>query len=336
VLVRFTGEMQAGITLRDLVNAIPYVAIQRGLLTVEKKGKKNVFSGRILEIEGLPDLKIEQAFELSDASAERSAGGCTVRLNEAPIREYLNSNINLLQWMIAQGYGDVRTIERRIKEMQDWLANPVLLEPDADAEYFEVLEINMSDIKEPLLACPNDPDDIKPLSAVAGTKIDEVFLGSCMTNIGHFRAAGKLLQDAVGRDAINRVSTENDSVLPTRLWIAPPTKMDESQLTKEGYYDTFNKAGARTEMPGCSLCMGNQARVAENATVVSTSTRNFPNRLGNGANVYLSSAELAAVCSILGKIPTVEEYMRYAREINATAEESYRYLNFDQMASYQS
>jgi aconitate hydratase 2/2-methylisocitrate dehydratase len=336
VLVRFTGEMQAGITLRDLVNAIPYVAIQRGLLTVEKKGKKNVFSGRILEIEGLPDLKIEQAFELSDASAERSAGGCTVRLNEAPIREYLNSNIALLQWMIAQGYGDVRTIERRIKEMQDWLANPVLLEPDADAEYFEVLEINMSDIKEPLLACPNDPDDIKPLSAVAGTKIDEVFLGSCMTNIGHFRAAGKLLQDAVGRDAINRVSTENDSVLPTRLWIAPPTKMDESQLTKEGYYDTFNKAGARTEMPGCSLCMGNQARVAENATVVSTSTRNFPNRLGNGANVYLSSAELAAVCSILGKIPTVEEYMRYAREINATAEESYRYLNFDQMASYQS
>jgi aconitate hydratase 2/2-methylisocitrate dehydratase len=295
-----------------------------------------VFSGRILEIEGLPDLKIEQAFELSDASAERSAGGCTVRLNEAPIREYLNSNIALLQWMIAQGYGDVRTIERRIKEMQDWLANPVLLEPDADAEYFEVLEINMSDIKEPLLACPNDPDDIKPLSAVAGTKIDEVFLGSCMTNIGHFRAAGKLLQDAVGRDAINRVSTENDSVLPTRLWIAPPTKMDESQLTKEGYYDTFNKAGARTEMPGCSLCMGNQARVAENATVVSTSTRNFPNRLGNGANVYLSSAELAAVCSILGKIPTVEEYMRYAREINATAEESYRYLNFDQMASYQS
>jgi aconitate hydratase 2/2-methylisocitrate dehydratase len=323
VLVRFTGEMQAGITLRDLVNAIPYVAIQRGLLTVEKKGKKNVFSGRILEIEGLPDLKVEQAFELSDASAERSAGGCTVRLNEAPIREYLNSNITLLQWMIAQGYGDVRTIERRIKAMQDWLDNPVLLEADADAEYFEVLEINMSDIKEPLLACPNDPDDIKPLSAVAGTKIDEVFLGSCMTNIGHFRAAGKLLAQQKGD-------------LPSKLWIAPPTKMDESQLTKEGYYDTFKKAGARTEMPGCSLCMGNQARVAENATVVSTSTRNFPNRLGNGANVFLSSAELAAVCSLLGKIPTVEEYMSYAGQINATADDTYRYLNFNQMDSYQS
>jgi aconitate hydratase 2/2-methylisocitrate dehydratase len=323
VLVRFTGEMQPGITLRDLVNAIPYAALQRGLLTLDKKGKKNVFSGRILEIEGLPDLKIEQAFELSDASAERSAGGCTVRLNEAPIREYLTSNITLLRWMIAQGYGDVRTIERRIKAMQDWLDNPVLLTADADAEYFEVLEINMSDIKEPLLACPNDPDDIKPLSAVAGTKIDEVFLGSCMTNIGHFRAAGKLLEQQKGD-------------LPSKLWIAPPTKMDESQLTKEGYYDTFAKVGARTEMPGCSLCMGNQARVAENATVVSTSTRNFPNRLGNGANVFLSSAELAAVCSLLGKIPTVEEYMSYAGQINATAEESYRYLNFNQMDSYQS
>jgi len=322
VLVRFTGEMQAGITLRDLVNAIPYVALQRGLLTLDKKGKKNVFSGRILEIEGLPDLKIEQAFELSDASAERSAGGCTVRLNEAPIREYLNSNITLLQWMIKQGYGDVRTIERRIADMQAWLANPVLLEPDSDAEYFEVLEINMSDIKEPLLACPNDPDDIKPLSAVAGTKIDEVFLGSCMTNIGHFRAAGKLLAQQQGE-------------LPSKLWIAPPTKMDESQLKTEGYYDTFNKAGARTEMPGCSLCMGNQARVAENATVVSTSTRNFPNRLGNGANVYLSSAELAAVCSLLGKIPTVAEYMHYAGQINATADDTYRYLNFNQLASYQ-
>ncbi len=321
VLVRFSGEMQPGITLRDLVNAIPYIALQRGLLTLDKKGKKNVFSGRILEIEGLPDLKIEQAFELSDASAERSAGGCTVRLNEAPIREYLNSNITLLRWMIAQGYGEVRTIERRIQEMQAWLANPVLLEPDADAEYFEVIEINMSDIKEPLLACPNDPDDIKPLSAVAGTKIDEVFLGSCMTNIGHFRAAGKLLEQQKG-------------ALPSKLWIAPPTKMDESQLTKEGYYDTFSKAGARTEMPGCSLCMGNQARVAENATVVSTSTRNFPNRLGNGAQVFLSSAELAAVCSILGKIPTVEEYMQYANQINAKAEDTYRYLNFDQMAGY--
>lgn len=323
VLVRFTGEMQAGITLRDLVNAIPYVALQRGLLTLDKKGKKNVFSGRILEIEGLPDLKVEQAFELSDASAERSAGGCTVRLNEAPIREYLNSNITLLKWMIAQGYGDVRTIERRVKAMQDWLDNPVLLEADADAEYFEIIEVNMSDIKEPLLACPNDPDDIKPLSAVAGTKIDEVFLGSCMTNIGHFRAAGKLLEQQQGD-------------LPSKLWIAPPTKMDESQLTKEGYYDTFAKVGARTEMPGCSLCMGNQARVAKNATVVSTSTRNFPNRLGDGANVYLSSAELAAVCSLLGKIPSVEEYMSYAGQINATADDTYRYLNFNQMDSYQS
>ncbi|MEE7624710.1 bifunctional aconitate hydratase 2/2-methylisocitrate dehydratase [Methylobacter sp. Wu8] len=321
VLVRFKGEMQPGITLRDLVNAIPYVAIQRGLLTVEKQGKKNVFSGRILEIEGLPDLKVEQAFELSDASAERSAGGCTVRLNEAPIREYLNSNITLLKWMIAEGYGDVRTIERRIKAMEEWLANPVLLGPDADAEYHEIIEIDMTEIKEPLLACPNDPDDIKPLSAVAGTKIDEVFLGSCMTNIGHFRAAGKLLEKQKGE-------------LPTRLWVAPPTKMDQTQLTEEGYYSTFGKAGARTEMPGCSLCMGNQARVAENSTVVSTSTRNFPNRLGNGANVYLSSAELAAVCSILGKIPTFDEYMHYASQINETAEDTYRYLNFDQMDSY--
>lgn len=322
VLVRFKGEMQPGITLRDLVNAIPYVAIQRGLLTVEKQGKKNVFSGRILEIEGLPDLKVEQAFELSDASAERSAGGCTVRLNEAPIREYLNSNITLLKWMITKGYGDVRTIERRIKAMEEWLANPVLLTPDADAEYFEIIEIDMSEIKEPLLACPNDPDDVKTLSAVAGTKIDEVFLGSCMTNIGHFRAAGKLLEKQKGE-------------LPTRLWIAPPTKMDQTQLTEEGYYSTFSKAGARMEIPGCSLCMGNQARVAENSTVVSTSTRNFPNRLGNGANVYLSSAELAAVCSILGKIPTFDEYMHYASQINETAEDTYRYLNFDQMDSYQ-
>ncbi|MGZ8173734.1 MULTISPECIES: bifunctional aconitate hydratase 2/2-methylisocitrate dehydratase [Methylobacter] len=321
VLVRFKGEMQPGITLRDLVNAIPYVAIQRGLLTVEKQGKKNVFSGRILEIEGLPDLKVEQAFELSDASAERSAGGCTVRLNEAPIREYLNSNITLLKWMIAEGYGDVRTIERRIKAMEAWLANPVLLTPDADAEYFEVIEIDMSEIKEPLLACPNDPDDVKTLSAVAGTKIDEVFLGSCMTNIGHFRAAGKLLEKHQGK-------------LPTQLWVAPPTKMDQTQLTEEGYSSTFDKAGARTEMPGCSLCMGNQARVAENATVVSTSTRNFPNRLGDGANVYLSSAELAAVCSILGKIPTFEEYMHYAGQINETAGDTYRYLNFDRMDSY--
>ena len=327
VLVRFTGTMQPGITLRDLVNAIPYVAIQRGLLTVEKQGKKNVFSGRILEIEGLPDLKVEQAFELSDASAERSAGGCTVRLNEAPIREYLNSNITLLKWMISEGYGDGRTIERRIASMTDWLANPVLLEADTDAEYFEIIEIDMNEIKEPLLACPNDPDDIKTLSAVAGTKIDEVFLGSCMTNIGHFRAAGKLLN--------THAAQGNQGELPTRLWIAPPTKMDQSQLTEEGYYNTFEQAGARTEMPGCSLCMGNQARVDENSTVVSTSTRNFPNRLGNGANVYLSSAELAAVCSLLGKIPSFEEYMQYANQINETAEDTYRYLNFDKMTAYQ-
>jgi aconitate hydratase 2/2-methylisocitrate dehydratase len=321
VLVRFTGEMQAGITLRDLVNAIPYAAIQKGLLTVDKKGKKNVFSGRILEIEGLPDLKVEQAFELSDASAERSAAGCTVLLNEAPIREYLNSNITLLQWMIKEGYGDARTIERRISKMQEWLATPVLLAPDADAEYFEVIEINLNEITEPLLACPNDPDDIKKLSDVAGTHIDEVFLGSCMTNIGHFRAAEKLLK-------------QQTTDLSSKLWIAPPTKMDVSQLTKEGVYQTFEKAGARLEMPGCSLCMGNQARVKEGATVVSTSTRNFPNRLGDNTNVFLSSAELAAVCSILGKIPTVEEYMRYAMQINETADETYQYLNFDQIADY--
>ncbi|WP_024298996.1 bifunctional aconitate hydratase 2/2-methylisocitrate dehydratase [Methylomicrobium lacus] len=321
VLVRFKGKMQPGITLRDMVNAIPYAALQKGLLTVEKKGKKNVFSGRILEIEGLPDLKVEQAFELSDASAERSAGGCTIRLNEAPIREYLTSNITLLKWMIAEGYGDKRTIERRIKAMEDWLANPVLLEADADAEYAEIIEIDMDQIKEPLLACPNDPDDIKPLSEVAGTPIDEVFLGSCMTNIGHFRAAGKLLEQQKGD-------------LPTRLWVAPPTKMDQSQLTEEGYYGTFGKAGARMEMPGCSLCMGNQARVKENATVVSTSTRNFPNRLGNGANVFLASAELAAVCSILGKIPSVEEYMQYAAQIDKSAADTYRYLNFDQIKNY--
>ena len=322
VLVRFTGDMQPGITLRDMVNAIPYAAMQRGLLTIDKKGKKNVFSGRILEIEGLPNLKVEQAFELSDASAERSAGGCTIRLNEAPIREYLTSNITLIKWMLSQGYGDERTLNRRIKSMEEWLKNPVLLEPDKDAEYFEIIEIYMNSITEPLLACPNDPDDIKTLSAVAGTKIDEVFLGSCMTNIGHFRAAGKLLEKQKGE-------------LPTRLWVAPPTKMDQSQLIEEGYYSTFGKAGARMEMPGCSLCMGNQARVAENSTVVSTSTRNFPNRLGNGANVFLSSAELAAVCSILGKIPTFEEYMFYAEQISETAEDTYRYLNFNQMNSYQ-
>jgi aconitate hydratase 2 / 2-methylisocitrate dehydratase len=322
VLVRFKGTMQPGITLRDMVNAIPYAALKRGLLTLDKQGKKNVYSGRILEIEGLPDLKVEQAFELSDASAERSAGGCTIRLNKEPVIEYITSNVTLLKWMIAQGYGDVRTIERRIKNMEVWLAKPVLLEPDQDAEYFEIIEINMDEIKEPLLACPNDPDDIKPLSEVAGTKIDEVFLGSCMTNIGHFRAAGKLLEKLKGD-------------LPTRLWVAPPTKMDQNQLTEEGYYGTFGKAGARMEMPGCSLCMGNQARVKEGATVVSTSTRNFPNRLGNGANVFLSSAELAAVCSILGKIPTFDEYMQYANQISETADDTYRYLNFNQMESYQ-
>ncbi|MDO8842740.1 bifunctional aconitate hydratase 2/2-methylisocitrate dehydratase [Methylicorpusculum sp.] len=321
VLVRFSGEMQPGITLRDLVNAIPYAAIQKGLLTVEKKGKKNVFSGRILEIEGLPDLKVEQAFELSDASAERSAGGCTIRLSDAPIREYLNSNITLLKWMIAEGYGDTRTISRRINAMEEWLANPVLLQPDADAEYFEIIDINMSEIKEPLLACPNDPDDVKTLSDVAGTKIDEVFVGSCMTNIGHFRAAGKLLDKYKGE-------------LPTRLWMSPPTKMDQSQLVEEGYYGIFGRSGARMEMPGCSLCMGNQARVADNATVVSTSTRNFPNRLGNGANVYLASAELASVCSILGRIPTFEEYMQYAMQIQQTSEDTYRYLNFDKIDDY--
>ncbi len=322
VLVRFTGKMQPGITLRDLVNAIPYAAIQRGLLTVEKKGKKNVFSGRILEIEGLPDLKVEQAFELSDASAERSAGGCTIHLGEEPIREYLNSNITLLKWMISEGYGDARTLQRRIDGMQEWLENSLLLEPDADAEYFEVIEIDMNNIKEPIMACPNDPDDVKTLSDVAGTKIDEVFIGSCMTNIGHFRAAAKLLEQQSGE-------------LPTRLWMAPPTKMDQNQLIEEGYYSTFGKAGARTEMPGCSLCMGNQARVADNATVVSTSTRNFPNRLGNNANVYLASAELASVCSILGKIPTFEEYMQYAAVIDESREDTYRYLNFDQIDSYQ-
>ena len=322
VLVRFKGEMQPGITLRDLVNAIPYAAIQRGLLTVEKKGKKNVFSGRILEIEGLPQLKVEQAFELSDASAERSSSGCTVKLDKEPIIEYINSNITMLQWMISDGYGDVRTITRRIEAMQAWLENPVLLEADADAEYAEIIEIDLNEIKEPLLACPNDPDDIKPLSAVAGTKVDEVFIGSCMTNIGHFRAAGKLLEKL-------------DGPVSTRLWIVPPTKMDERQLTAEGYYGIFGRSGARTEMPGCSLCMGNQARVAANSTVVSTSTRNFPNRLGNGANVYLASAELAAVAAIMGKIPSMDEYLAYANDINTMSDEVYRYLNFNEMENYQ-
>ncbi len=321
VLVRFKGEMQPGITLRDLVNAIPYAAIQTGELTVAKEGKKNVFSGRILEIEGLPDLKVEQAFELSDSAAERSAAACSIKLNEAPIREYLNSNIVMLKWMVSQGYGDERTINRRVAGMQEWLANPVLLEGDADAAYASVIEIDLATITEPLLACPNDPDDVKPLSAVAGTKIDEVFIGSCMTNIGHFRAAGKVLEKVGGQ-------------LPTKMWMTPPTKMDAAQLTEEGYYGIYGRAGVRTEMPGCSLCMGNQARVAAKSTVMSTSTRNFPNRLGDGANVYLSSAELAAVGAALGRIPTFEEYMVYAKDLNTMADDVYRYLNFDQIASY--
>lgn len=321
VLVKFTGEMQPGITLRDLVNAIPYEAIKRGLLTVEKKGKKNVYNGRILEIEGLPDLTVEQAFELSDASAERSAGGCTIELSEESVAEYLRSNITMLRWMIDSGYDDARTLERRARAMEEWLQNPTLMRADADAEYAEVIEINMSDIKEPLLACPNDPDDVKPLSEVAGRKIDEVFIGSCMTNIGHFRAAGKLLE-AVG------------GVIPTRLWIAPPTKMDEQQLMEEGVYNIYAAAGARTEMPGCSLCMGNQARIAANSTAVSTSTRNFPNRLGQGADVFLASAELAAIAAVMGKLPTVDEYMQYANQIDSMAPEIYKYLNFDKMPEF--
>jgi aconitate hydratase 2/2-methylisocitrate dehydratase len=320
VLVRFKGEMQPGITLRDLVNAIPYAAIQKGLMTVEKKGKKNVFNGRVLEIEGLPQLKVEQAFELSDASAERSANGCTVYLDKEPIIEYLNSNITLLKWMISNGYQDARTLERRIVAMEQWLENPVLLAPDADAEYAEIIEIDLHDIKEPLLACPNDPDDIKPLSEVAGVHVDEVFIGSCMTNIGHYRAAGKVL--------------ENVKSLPTRMWIVPPTKMDERELKEEGYYNIFGRAGARTEVPGCSLCMGNQARVADGATVVSTSTRNFPNRLGNGANVYLASAELSAVAAALGHIPTVEEYLEGVKNIEPMSSDIYRYLNFHLLPEY--
>jgi aconitate hydratase 2/2-methylisocitrate dehydratase len=321
VQVKFTGEIQPGITLRDLVNAIPYAAIQRGLLTVEKQGKKNVYNGRILEIQGLPDLTVEQAFELSDASAERSAGGCTIELSEKSVSEYLRSNITMLRWMIDNGYEDARTLERRARAMEAWLENPSLIRADADAEYAEVIEINMSEITEPLLACPNDPDDVKPLSQVQGARIDEVFIGSCMTNIGHFRAAAKLLE----------ASGES---IPTRLWIAPPTKMDEAQLMQEGIYNIYAGSGARTEMPGCSLCMGNQARIAEASTAVSTSTRNFPNRLGKGANVYLSSAELASVAAILGKLPTVEEYMEYAGKLDTMAPEIYKYLNFDKMPEY--
>ncbi|MDB2318915.1 bifunctional aconitate hydratase 2/2-methylisocitrate dehydratase [Gammaproteobacteria bacterium] len=320
VLVRFKGEMQPGITLRDLVNAIPYAAIQKGLLTVAKEGKKNIFSGRCLEIEGLPDLKVEQAFELSDASAERSASGCTVRLNKEPIIEYLKSNIVMLRWMIGSGYGDAKTLERRAQAMEEWIESPELLEPDENAEYAEIIEIDLNEITEPLLACPNDPDDIKPLSAVAETSIDEVFIGSCMTNIGHFRAAGHLLKKYNGTKA--------------RLWIVPPTKMDEKQLMEEGIYNIFGTSGARTELPGCSLCMGNQARVLANSTVVSTSTRNFPNRLGDGADVFLASAELAAIASVLGKLPSPEEYLKYMEEINPLADDIYRYLNFNEIDQY--
>ena len=320
VLVRFSGKLQPGVTLRDLVNAIPLYAIKAGLLTVAKAGKKNIFSGRILEIEGLPDLKVEQAFELSDASAERSAAGCTVKLNEAPIIEYMKSNVVLMKNMIADGYKDPRTLERRIKAMEAWLADPKLLDADQDAEYAAVIDINMDDIKEPIVACPNDPDDVKFMSEVSGTKIDEVFIGSCMTNIGHFRAAGKLL--------------EGKSDIPVRLWVAPPTKMDAQQLTEEGYYGILGRSGARMEMPGCSLCMGNQAQVREGATVMSTSTRNFPNRLGKNTFVYLGSAELAAICSKLGKIPTVEEYQANIGIINEKGDEVYRYMNFNEIDSY--
>ncbi len=322
VLVRFRGKLQPGVTLRDLVNAIPYYAINQGLLTVEKKGKKNIFSGRILEIEGLPDLKVEQAFELSDASAERSAAGCTVHLDKAPIVEYMNSNITLMKWMIANGYEDARTLRRRIKAMEEWIASGELLEADPDAEYAAVIEIDLADVKEPLVACPNDPDDVKPLSEVAGDKIDEVFIGSCMTNIGHFRAAGKVL--------------EGKSDIPTRLWIAPPTKMDAMILNEEGYYGVLGKSGARMEMPGCSLCMGNQAQIRKGSTAMSTSTRNFPNRLGIDTRVYLGSAELAAVCALMGRIPTVAEYLEQVRSLDAKAGEVYRYMNFDQIEEFRS
>jgi len=321
VLVRFKGEMQPGITLRDLVHAIPYYGIKEGLLTVEKQNKKNFFSGRILEIEGLDALTVEQAFELSDASAERSAAGCTIKLSEESVAEYLRSNMTLLRWMIAGGYGDVRTLERRVRKMEEWLANPSLMTADADAEYAAVIEIDLADISEPIVCCPNDPDDARLLSEVAGDKVDEIFIGSCMTNIGHFRAAGKLLDAA---ESVN-----------TRFWICPPTRMDAHTLMEEGYYNIYGRVGARTEMPGCSLCMGNQARVIAGTTVLSTSTRNFPNRLGDGSNVYLTSAELASVGGILGRLPTPEEYMEYASKIDSMASEVYRYMNFDQIESFQ-
>jgi aconitate hydratase 2/2-methylisocitrate dehydratase len=320
VLIRFKGKMQPGITLRDMVNAIPLYAIKKGLLTVEKQGKKNIFSGRILEIEGLPDLKVEQAFELSDASAERSAGGCAVQLSKEPIIEYMRSNITLMKWMIANGYEDKRTLGRRIKAMEAWIAKPELLKADANADYAEIIEIDMSDIKEPILACPNDPDDVKFLSEVSGEKIDEVFIGSCMTNIGHFRAAGQVLQGK--RD------------MPTRLWIAPPTKMDQMILTEEGYYGILGATGARMETPGCSLCMGNQAQIRKGSTAVSTSTRNFPNRLGIDTRVYLASAELSAVAALLGRLPTPQEYFEQVESLNAKAGEVYKYMNFDKIKSF--
>jgi aconitate hydratase 2/2-methylisocitrate dehydratase len=320
VLVRFKGKLQDGVTLRDLVNAIPYYAIKQGLLTVAKQGKKNIFSGRILEIEGLPDLKVEQAFELSDAAAERSAAACAVQLDKAPIIEYMRSNITLMKWMIANGYSDARTLGRRIKAMEAWIAKPELLKADADAQYAAVIEIDLADVKEPIVACPNDPDDVKLLSEVAGDKIDEVFIGSCMTNIGHFRAAGKVL--------------EGKSDIPTRLWVAPPTKMDAMILNEEGYYAILGKSGARMEMPGCSLCMGNQAQIRKGSTAMSTSTRNFPNRLGIDTRVYLGSAELAAVCALMGKIPTVAEYMEQVKAVNAKAADVYRYMNFDQIKEF--
>jgi len=321
VLVRFSGEMQPGITLRDLVHAIPLTAIAQGQLTVPKKNKKNVFAGKILEIEGVNTLKCEQAFELSDASAARSAAGCTIKLDKEPVAEFLKSNITMLKWMISEGYGDARTMKRRIAAMEAWLENPMLLEADKDAEYHTIFEIDLATIKEPVLCCPNDPDDAKTLSEVAGRKIDEVFIGSCMTNIGHFRAAGELLK-------------AHDGQLPTRLWISPPTKMDKTQLIAEGFYSVYGKVGARVEMPGCSLCMGNQARVAEKSTVVSTSTRNFPNRLGQGADVFLASAELAAVAAIMGKLPTKEEYLAMYHSLSSKKESTYRYLNFDQLDSF--
>jgi aconitate hydratase 2/2-methylisocitrate dehydratase len=322
VLVRFKGELQPGVTLRDVVNAIPYVAIQKGLLTVSKQNKKNVFSGRIMEIEGLPDLKVEQAFELTDASAERSCAGCTIKLSVETVSEYIRSNVALLKNMVARGYQDARTMMRRVAKMEEWLANPVLMEADADAEYVEIIEIDLNEIKEPIVAAPNDPDNVKLLSEVAGDRVDEVFVGSCMTNIGHYRATAKVLEGA--------------GEVKTRLWICPPTRMDEQQLKEEGYYSIFGAAGARTEMPGCSLCMGNQARVKDATTVFSTSTRNFNNRMGKDAQVYLGSAELAAVCSLLGRIPTVQEYNDIvSKRIDPFASDLYRYLNFDQIAGFE-